>query len=231
LKNFSLIDLSHHLDPSIPSFNGSCGFEMSLKADYDKGVRIYSYKCHAGIGTHMDSPSHFIPGGLNIGDIPLEDCLAPLYIINCSDKAHPDFFLSAEDIQSFEKEFEEIEKGAFVVMRSGWESKWSDNEKYRNVQKDNHMHFPGFSSESVQYLLEKEIKGIGIDTLSPDGSSKDFPVHHLVLGKGKYIVENLCNLSKVPPYGAYILNAPTKVKKGTEAFVRSIAFIDKSKKS
>ncbi|MCH1429541.1 MAG: cyclase family protein [Chlamydiales bacterium] len=227
LNTYSLVDLTHALDPSIPSFNGRCGFEMSLKSDYDKGVKIYSYKCHAGIGTHIDAPSHFIPNASDVASIELESCLAPLCIIDVSDRAHEDFFLQVKDIQEFEKTTKAIEKESFVALHTGWDKRWSDNQRYRNVKEDKRMHFPGFSPDAASYLLEKNIKGIGIDTLSPDGSAESYPVHQLILSEGKYIIENLNKLSAVPSLGAHVLHAPSKVKGGTEAFVRSIAFVKK----
>lgn len=66
---------------------------------------------------------------------------------------------------------------------------------------------------------------IGIDTLSPDAGGKDFPVHRVILGAGKYIVENIANAAAVPPTGAKILIMPVKIKDGTEAPVRLVAVV------
>ena len=72
-------------------------------------------------------------------------------------------------------------------------------------------------------LAEKNIVGIGIDTLSPDGSNMSFPVHHKILGAGKYIIENLCHLEKLPAVGARVMALPLKIKNGSEAPCRVIA--------
>jgi kynurenine formamidase len=56
------------------------------------------------------------------------------------------------------------------------------------------MHFPLWSLEAVKFLdMERDISGIGCDTLSPETKS-GFPIHYYILGRGKYIVENLNNL-------------------------------------
>ena len=65
--------------------------------------------------------------------------------------------------------------------------------------------------------------GIGIDTLSPDGSHMGFPVHKIILGAGLYILENLCRLDKLPAIGAKIMALPMKIKNGSEAPARVIA--------
>lgn len=50
---------------------------------------------------------------------------------------------------------------------------------YRNVDAGKVMHFPGFSKRTAKFLTnQRDISGIGIDTLSLDfGPSKDFVVH------------------------------------------------------
>ena len=71
------------------------------------------------------------------------------------------------------------------------------------------LHFPGFSKEACEFLLkERDVAGLGVDTLSLDfGASKDFAVHKLWLGAGKWGLECVANLSKVPPGGAMVFVA------------------------
>ena len=46
------------------------------------------------------------------------------------------------------------------------------------------------------------MRGVGLDTLSVDpGMSRDFPVHHLLGKAGRYGLENLAQLDKLPPRG------------------------------
>jgi hypothetical protein len=64
----------------------------------------------------------------------------------------------------------------------------------------NRLHFPGFSPEAAEFLLkEREINGIGVDTLSIDlGASQDFKVHYTMLPANKWGLENLANLGTFP---------------------------------
>jgi len=73
--------------------------------------------------------------------------------------------------------------------------------------------------------LERGAAGIGIDTLSPDRPEDGFPAHKLLLGAGKFIVENAANLRSLPPLGSQVLVAPIKISGGTEAPVRLMGFI------
>ena len=86
--------------------------------------------------------------------------------------------------------------------------------------------FPSIMSIAAELLLERQIIGLGIDTLSPDRPDNGFPVHKLILGEDKFIVENVANASRMPPVGAYSLALPIKINEGTEAPVRLVGMIN-----
>ena len=103
--------------------------------------------------------------------------------------------------------------GCCVAMNSGWDVH-ATGSKYRNVDEDGVMHFPGVHAETAQMLLgERHVLGLGVDTLSVDiGPSSEFPVHKLWLPSGRWAAEGLANLSNLPPNGATIVvGAPTVV--------------------
>ena len=85
---FQLIELTHRLNPDVPTWNGSCGFCLEVKKDYDQVFRVQQVKMHAGVGTHMDAPSHRFQGAGSIADIPLEQLIVPICVLHLSDKAH-----------------------------------------------------------------------------------------------------------------------------------------------
>ncbi len=224
LTNAKFIDLTHTLDEKVPTWSGGCGFHQEIKLDYDKGLRVLAYKMHAGVGTHMDAPTHFFREGMHIGDLPLEQLITPLYHIDMSKEAGPDFLLKAEQVLSFEKRVGKIAKGSAVVLSTGWSKRWHDSLAYRNPDASGKMHFPGFHADAADLLAERGVAGIGIDTLSPDGTNVGFPVHEKILGTGRYILENLAQLEKVPPQGAFLIALPLKIREGTESAVRAVAF-------
>jgi kynurenine formamidase len=47
-----------------------------------------------------------------------------------------------------------------------------------------------------------------------DTQGQSFPVHRLILGTGKYLVENISDASRVPPTGSQVLVLPMKIKEG-----------------
>ena len=223
--NFKLIDLTHTLTPEVASWNGSCGFQHDVKLDYEDCTtevkfRVQQIKMHAGIGTHMDAPAHCIPGGKTIDELPLEQLVAPCVVIDVSAKAHERYSVSVQDITNFEAQHGKIPKDTFVIIYTGWDQFWNEPEKYRN-----NLVFPNISIEATELLLERNIIGLGIDTLSPDRPEEGYHVHQLLLGNGKYIVENVANAKQLPPTGSHSLALPIKTLGGTEAPIRVIGMI------
>ncbi len=221
LKDFTVIDLTHDLTPEMPSWSGACGFEHILREDYDPSApvkfRTYDLHMQAGMGTHMDAPAHCFQSGRSIADLSLKECIAPCIVINVSDQSHERYSLSPQDIEVFEAQHGTIPPHCFVIVYTGWDQHWNVPEKYRN----NHV-FPSISKEAASLLLERQIVGVGIDTLSPDRPEDGFPVHHLILEADKYIIENIANASKLPPVGAYTFALPLKIQGGTEAPLRLV---------
>ena len=225
-----LIDLTHVLHPDIPQWENSCGFENHLLLDYDQCTtktkfRVLEYRIRGGSGTHMDAPTHCIPDGKDISLLPVEDFLVPCSVIDLSPFASADYLLSVGDVRDYETRCGKIVKGVFVAIHTGWSKRWPDRTAYRNEDQSGKMHFPGVSSQAAEYLLEREVVGLGIDTLSPEGTNEDYPVHQIFLGSSKYIVENLANLNQMPSSGASILVLPLKIQGATESPIRAVGLI------
>src|SRR5439155_8619307 len=123
-----------------------------------------------GIGTHMEAPAHCIPGGLTIEDITLKQLITPCIVIDVSEKSNEKYSVTCDDIYNFENKYGTIFKDTFVIIHTGWERFWTHPERYRN-----NLLFPSLSKEAAKLLLERDIAGLGIDTLSPDREEDGFP--------------------------------------------------------
>lgn len=223
MRPFTVWDLTHELSEETPSWDGSCGFRHEILFDYAQGTsevqfRVHQITMHAGIGTHMDAPSHCVPGGHSIHELDFNHFIAPCVVVDVSEKSHELYTTSVEDITHFETTYGKIPKGSFVIIRTGWERFWNEPAKYRNDYR-----FPSISANVASLLLDRGIVGIGIDTLSPDRPDSGYPVHQAILGAGKYIIENVANSGMLPPVGCYSLALPIKAKGCTEAPIRLIA--------
>lgn len=229
MNNMSFIDLTHTLSPSVPHWSRGCAFKQKNIVDYEDcesetKFRVQSMEMFGGIGTHLDAPAHCIPSGIDISNIPLKQLLSPCSVIDVSDKADEKYIVTESDIQDFESSHGSIIKYSLVIIHTGWSKFWNSPKKYHN-----NLVFPTISIGAAKLLIEREVNGLGIDTLSPDREEDGFPVHRLLLGSGKYIIENVAHASSLPPTGAFAIALPLKIHNGTESPIRLIAAIKNQK--
>ena len=222
MLNYRMIDLTQPLSPDSPTWGGSCGFCLEIKKDYDKIFRVQQIKMHAGVGTHMDAPSHRFADGISIEAIQIENCIVQASVIDVSHKAHQDYEISLTDIEEYEQAYGPIVKTSLVIGFTGWSRFWTEPTRYRNQDDSGQMHFPAFSKQAAKYLLDKDVAGIAIDTLSPDCLNLDYPVHALFLGADKYIIENVGDCSKLPVAGSYVIALPLRACGCTECPIRMV---------
>ncbi len=69
----------------------------------------------------------------------------------------------------------------------------------------------------------RSIIGLAIDSLSPDNGRNGFPVHHTLLGRNIWIIENLANVDALPEFGYDFFNMMYKIEDGSGAPSRAFA--------
>ncbi len=229
VKVSRVVGLSHTLTTEFPSWPGYPSLQITNTHSFERdGFFANAWQIHEHSGTHVDAPLHFGKKAWSAAAIPEEALMAPAVILDIRDrvKRNPDAQVTVEDIKGWEKRYDRIPKGAAILMYSGWERRATDQAAYRNMDAKGIMHFPGFSKEAAEFLVkERDIRGIGVDTLSLDyGPSTDFGAHFTVLPTNRWGIENLANLGKVPPRGATIFVGLPKVQGASGGPARIIAF-------
>lgn len=175
------IDLSHKIENKLQEYPGDpkTNLKYFKKADENDTCTLLKLETGLHTGTHMDSPFHYIINGKKISQLPLEN------------------FIGKASINYVKSESKEIlvkncnlkntnEKIAIII--TGW-SKHFGNYKYFH---DN----PYLSNELAELIIEKNIKGIAIDTCSVDKYGEN-TIHKKLLENDIWIVENIKSCSKL----------------------------------
>jgi len=232
LEQATIIDLTYSLNEKNPYWPGPgyAPFKMTIIANYKEGgVLSEAYSTPIHLGTHFDSPSHFVEGKLTVDRLDAKMLFGEGIVIDIEEKCNdnPDYLLTVQDIKDWESVNGLIPENTIVLLKTGWDKYWDDFDKYKNADEEGTFHFPAFSKESAEFLVnERTIKGVGIDNLSADyGLSKDFAVHHILNGAGKFIMENLANLDKLPPKGFFLIISPLKIEGASGSQARIFAVI------
>ena len=162
-------------------------------------------------GTHMDAPSHFINGVSSIDKIPVDRFISRSILVRIT-KASDELITAAEIEATNVKIFD----GDSVIFSTSWENE-VDKEYYFS-------HSPGLSEDAAEFLINKKVNAVCIDSPSIDrGSDNNFPVHKLLLNKEILIVENLCNLAKIDIQNFTLIMIPLKLSGASGSPIRAIA--------
>jgi kynurenine formamidase len=166
--------------------------------------QVWSFWEHSG--THLDVPAHFITGGRTTPQLTLDELMAPIAVVDVSARAaaNPDTAVTVDDLRTYERRHGRIKRGSLVAMNSGWDARIGSEAAYRNTDASGTMHFPAWSADAVDWLVEeRKIGAIGVDTLSLDpGNATAFVAHVALLAANRFGIENLANLGDIPPEGA-----------------------------
>jgi len=241
-----VVDLTQPLSPLTPviglppMFSSSPGMTIDVISRYDtRGPAWYWNTIRLGehTGTHFDAPIHWVTGKdreENACDtIPARKFIGPASVIDVTaDVArNPDFLLTPERLDAWEREHGRIPAGAWVLLRTGW-SRRTDAAAFLNVGSDG-PHSPGFDARTSRLLAgERDVLGVGVETIGTDAGQAGtfdppFPNHSIMHGAGKFGLASLCNLDQLPPTGSVVIAAPLKIERGSGSPLRVIALVER----
>ena len=221
-------DLTHRLVRTFPSFFGpQVVFDEVVNDFSTSGFFSKRWTLEEHIGTHIDTPGHFDEGNSLVDQIGPENLVAPVVVIDITAKAaeDPNAVVTPDDLVAFERRHGRIPDRALVCMNSGWAAKVDDGDAFRGGAGFPDLNFPGFSIDATDWLVAKrDPVGIGLDTMSLDpGNSADFAVHVEFLASGRYGIESMANLDRIPPRGTLAFVGPVPWEDGSGSPCRVIA--------
>jgi kynurenine formamidase len=184
-------------------------------------------------GTHLDAPIHFAEGKHSTDEIPISQLVGPAVVIDVTHQADSsaDYRVRPADISAWERAHGEIPRGAIVLIRTGWGSRWLDRARYLGTTKTGaaavpELHFPGLDLDAARELARRKVNAVGIDTPSIDyGQSTTFGVHRRLFAANIPGLENVAHLDQLPAAGAFIIALPMNIKGGSGGPLRIVALL------
>lgn len=233
----SWIDLTHAFSENTVYWpTDTLGFSLEELAygptDGGYFYAAYRYSAAEHGGTHLDAPIHFAEGRQTNDEIPLSSLMGPAAVVDLSDRTSPDYLISVEDLTGWESEHGEIQEGAILLLRTGWDTRYADRAALLGTdgvgeEAIPQLHFPGLSTEAAEWLVtNRSVAAIGIDTPSVDfGQSSDFSAHVVLFENNIPGFENVANLDQLSPTGSYVVALPMKIEGGSGGPLRIVAFV------
>jgi len=226
LNDYRVVDLSHIFEEGMPRPQvpyGHIPWKSNARGD---AFNTYMFLVFEHAGTHVDAPIHL--GGVEgptIDRLPPESWMGPLCVLDMTRKKEREF-VEAREIVAWEKLHGKLAEGDVVLVNYGWEHHWTTS---HGVEHQPYLcNNPGLSEEAARLLVDRGVKLVGADTPTIDSDADPHEhAHRVLLPAGVLILENACNLSHLPPRGAYFIGLPLKIKDGTGCPVRAVALVPK----
>lgn len=207
-----LIDLTHSLYGGMPVYPGTLppSFSQGNTIVKDGFAELNLSMC-SHTGTHIDAPSHLFADRKSLDLFPIDQFIGRACIIDVVGMTE----ITREYLGKHEKR---IAVAEFVILRSGWEDKWGQQEYFDA--------FPVMTLEAASWLAAFPLKGVGVDAISVDAlAAEDLPNHRKFLGNDILIVENLAHLDKLPQDHFEFHCLPLKIAGADGSPVRACARI------
>jgi len=202
------------IDISAPIYSGMVHWpdnpavRIERMQDLSRGdaANVSKLEMGAHTGTHMDAPRHFFADGAGLDEMPLDAAIGPARVIRI---VHPHAIFPAE------LEGHDLQAGERVLFRTqNSERCWNTDQFVED--------FVYISAAAAQFLVDRQVRTVGVDYLSVGGYVHDgVETHQILLGAGLWLIEGL-NLAAVEP-GAYeLVCLPLRVAGADGAPARAI---------
>jgi kynurenine formamidase len=215
-----IIDLSHPLEPGMPSYPGLpvpkfhvflSHDEAAQHAQYAPGTsfQIASYEIGGNTGTYVDAPFHRHPQGNDLLQLPLHKLVnVPGILV----RVNGDGPIGAEHFRNVDVD------AKAVLIRTDWSKRW---------RRDYFHSGPYLTTDACDCLVQSGATLVGIDCANIDNmNDPERPAHTTLLGAGIPIVEHLCSLDKLSSKRFRFFAAPPAIDRGTSFPVRAFAICD-----
>lgn len=225
------VDLTHTFSPETPVWSGfgqatftpavdpATGRPYTIARD---GFHATSYTLVGQYGTHVDPPAHFAAHGATLDEIPLNEMILPLVVLDDTPylARDPNHAFSVADLTAWEHVHGRVPSGSFVALRTDMSKDWD-----RDPARFERNPFPAWSLDTLKVLYEQRgVVATGHESLDTD-TTPAMASETYVLTHGHYQIEAMANLDQVPPTGALIVVTWPKVQDGLGFPARAFAIV------
>jgi arylformamidase len=182
-----LHDITRGLSGDVVTYPGDL---VPVVAGRDTGkFRISTLVLSSHSGTHIDAPSHYLPGGTTADNIPVHILIGPCRVLEVGAVG----VIGRDDIEG------RIAGTRRLLLKTWFSQALTFDPAY-----------PALTAGAAEYLVEEGVTCVGTDAPSIEAFDGDGSVHRTLLGAGVPILE-LLDLSTVPGGDYLLIAAPIKV--------------------
>ena len=205
LKSTICHDITPEISNNTAVFPGDVPFCRKISKDCKEGdsYTLSSIETTVHIGAHTDASNHYHHKGVGISEHSLESYLGPCQVIEiglpAGERIKPEHL--KEDI-----------KACRILFKT---------DSYPNTDEWN-TDFNALSPELIDFLAQKKVVLVGIDTPSIDPSAAKELTSHLAVFKNNMAILEGIILGKVSPGVYFLIALPLKIKDADASPVRAV---------
>jgi len=185
-------DVTLPISPDMPVWPGNPAVVLEQVSSMDAGAHdnVSRLACGVHTGTHVDAPHHFLNDHRTVESLSLDRLVGPARLVQIPESVK---VVSAEVLEEAA-----IPSGTVRLLL-----KTRNSQLWERGEMEFFKGFVGISADGADWLVQHNIKLVGIDYLSVAPYKQSIPTHRTLLGAGMIIVEGM-DLSGVQP-GIYQL--------------------------
>jgi len=171
------IDISVSLSESLPTWPNSIGLKTRKASSIDDGdaVSVTILECDVHAGTHIDAPSHYIKNGASVEYSDINVLIGPAFVVDLPTNG---------PIKAFQLSQLVIPPGTQrLLLKTNNSFLWHKKEFTPN--------YSALTLDAAKWIINQNIKLVGIDYMSIEPFGKKPEVHPLLLNAGIILLEGL----------------------------------------
>jgi arylformamidase len=203
----TIVDLTIPLEVGMPHHPVHHGPGLEPYARHEAGGwRATTITVSSHLGTHVDAPSHYLAEGATLESLSMDDLVGPAEVVRLT--VTPSQALTPADLPPT--------TGTRLLLHTGWAEQAAGEDRY-------FTEYPSITPALAHELIRRSVRLIGLDSPSVDYDPGE--THHILLGAGVVIVENLIRLERLPDLVDFAA-LPLPIVGGDGCPARAIASFD-----
>jgi len=205
VKNHRTVELSHHLIPGEEEYRLEVKnrFVDDLLPEYDRPPEAWYVMSEVDmwshVGTHMESPFHYLKDGQDCAEIPLTRVVGECVLLDFTDKEVEEP-ITVEDL---EERGQSVREGDIVFIRTGLDH------NYRTPRSHDRPFIP---PDAITWLVERGIACLGVDCSGiEERGLPSQPSHRTLFEHGIPLIEHLAHLDGLTSDRFFVVAVPWRV--------------------
>lgn len=209
-----IIDISWTLEPEMTGYKDKKELEIIETKVFDKdNIRETKFTIGSHAGTHVDAPYHMLKDGQTIDKIKLENLIGPCQVLDLTNlnSINSENKISKNDLLRFN-----IKPESIILLKT-INSDLVYNAKFK-------PDFIYLDYEAAEYLVDLQVKAVGIDYLGLERDQPGHPTHKILLENNISIIEGL-RLKEVEQGAYFFICLPLNLLNLDAAPARAILIV------